>query len=450
MTTKKTPEDSSDDKVVPIADAKKGTAKKAAAKKTTKKKAAPKKATSTAAIAQATRDLIFKHTKMRPADTKGLAIPYVGTGSTLIDHMIGGNLTSDGKGPKCPGFPRKRITEVYGPESSGKTTLALHGIVEAQRDGGVALFLDFEHALDHEYARKIGVNYNKDKLIYYKPENLEQGLKMMYAGIALGVDFIALDSIAALVTKKELEKSLDKEERIGERARQLSRFLPKLVMWLSSDKYAKNKKGTAVVFINQTRQTIGGSNKGSGETTPGGRALKFFAYLRLRVVRTGSEVIKRKDEFTGKEQTFPYGNKTKVKITKTKIDATSGWTTDIFIRFGKGIDDHYSVIEAGATKKVIKKKSGGWYSFGEHSFQGRDNFRAFLLDNPKIYDEIKARVLEAVRSTKFEASPEPDGHDAVLAEMDKEFGEPEDEEDEFGFESEDDMDGFDEEGLDDE
>lgn len=412
-----------------------------------KKKPKKPDESSTAAIAQATRDLIFKHTKKRPADTRAVPLPFVGTGSTQIDHMIGGTITADGKGRKCPGYPRKRVTEIYGPEASGKTTLALHAIVEAQRVGGMAVFLDFEHALDHEYARAIGVNYNKDKLIYYRPENLEEGFKMMYAGIALGADLVVLDSIAALVSKKELEKSLDKEERIGERARQLSRFLPKLVMWLASDKYSKKNKrgGTAVVFINQVRSTIGGSSKGSGESTPGGRALKFFAYLRLRAVRTGSEVIKRKDKFTGKEQTFPYGNKTMVKITKTKIDATSGWTSDIFIRFGKGIDDHYSMIENGCSNRVIKKKTGGWYSYGEHRFQGRDNFRAFLLENPKVYAEITKRVLDAVRAATPEATPEPDGVDAVLADMGKEFDDDDDdEEDEIGFESEDEDDGFEE------
>jgi len=395
---------------------------KATTKKATTKKATTKKPSEEAKAAQAARNLIFKSTGQKPADTKSLAFPFVSSGSTLMDHMIGGNLTSDGKSRKCPGYPRKKITEIYGPEASGKTTLALHGIVEAQREGGIAMFLDFEHALDHDYARNVGVDYHKDKLLYYRPENLEQGLKMMYAGIAYGVDLIVLDSVAALVSAKELSKSLDKEERIGERARQMSKFLPKLVMWLSSEKYSKNKKGTAVIFINQTRDTIGGGSKGSNETTPGGKALKFFACLRIRAVRTGSESVKRKDQFTGKEQTYPYGNKTMVKLVKTKIDATSGWSTDIFIRFGKGIDDHYSMIEAAAGKKVVKKKSGGWYTYGEHRFQGRDKFRDFLLSNPKVYEEIKLKTLDAIR-TKLNDAPEPDGVDTVIADMAAEFGE---------------------------
>jgi recombination protein RecA len=356
--------------------------------------------------------------------------------------MIGGTLSSDGKTPKCPGYPRGRVTEIYGPEASGKTTLALHAIAEVQKAGGLAMFLDFEHALDHDYARAVGVDYHPDKFLYYKPETLEMGFKMMYAGICLGVDMVVLDSVAALVSEKELKKDMAKEGRIGERARQMANFLPKLVMWLASEKYSKNKRGgTACLFINQTRALIGGSGKGGpGESTPGGKALKFFAYLRIRTWRTGSETIEKKDKFTGQVQTFAYGNRTRVKIVKSKLDAKEGFTTDIFIRFGQGIDDHYSIIEAGASNKVINKGGGGWYQYGEHKMQGRDKFREFLVGNPKVYEEVKAKVLAAVRSGDDGPAPKPDGVDAILVSMDAEFGPTEggDEEDfdaeDFGFE----------------
>lgn len=393
-------------------------------KKTTAKKKAAKKEPkegSTAAIARVTQKLIYDFTKQRPASTEAKALPFVSSGSAQLDHMIGGTLTVGGR-PKCPGYPRRRVTEIYGPEASGKTTLALHAIAEAQRDGGIGMFLDFEHALDHEYARAVGVNYRKDKFLYYQPENMEQGFKMMYAGIAMGVDIVVLDSIAALVSEKELKKDMDKEARIGERARQMSNFLPKLVMWLSSDKYSKNKKGTAAIFINQARDIIGQS-KGSGETTPGGKALKYFAYLRLRSWRMGSEMVEVVDKFTGKKQDFPYGNKTRVKVVKTKIDAKEGFTADIFIRFGKGIDDYYSIIEGGVTTGVIKK-GGAWYSYEEHKFQGRDKFRTFLVENPKVFEDAKSKVLSAIRSDKNEPIPEPNGDEAVLKSMEAEFGAP--------------------------
>jgi recombination protein RecA len=350
----------------------------------------------------AIRNLVFKVTGEKPLSENKGPIPAAPSGSTCIDDLIGGALAADKSGPKCPGYPRRHITEIYGAESSGKTTAALQAIAEVQKKGGTAMFLDFEHALDHQYARRIGVDFDENRLSLYQPDTMEKGWQMIHIGIAGGVDLIVVDSVAAMVPDAELNKKKAGEApKIGAVAASMASNLPKVCNWLSSPKYQKNPKGTALIFLNQIRASIstgGGGGQGTNENTAGGYALKFFSYLRIKFTRIRTERLpgKKKDPLTGKEVTLPYGNLTQVKLVKSKVDGKQGFTTEIFIRFNHGIDDHYSLIEAGVSTKVISK-SGAFYEYGGQRYQGRDRLRRYLMDNPKVFNELRVKILSRVR-----------------------------------------------------
>lgn len=348
--------------------------------------------------------------------------PCVSSGSFAIDDLIGGSLASDGK-PKCPGYPRRRITEVFGAESSGKTTGALQAIAECQRNGGWAVFLDFEHALDHGYAKALGVSFDESKLLLYQPDTLEEGMKLIYVNIMMGADLIVVDSVAAMVPASELEKGADDAAAIGLQARAFSRFLPLIGIWLwKAEAKARNPEGTALILINQIRATIskGGPGGGGPETnTSGGKALKFYAYLRLLYTKIKSEYVEKKNKFNGKKIRQPYGNHTQVKIIKSKIDAKQGQTADIFIRFGQGIDDALSLIEAGVNHKFIQKE-GAWYSFKGQRYQGRDDLRTFLKNDRKAFEELRRNVLDCVQAGAVAATDDEDDGDDI--DLDGEFG----------------------------
>lgn len=354
-----------------------------------------------AKAAQAARSAILKSTGKKAVGQDRGPQPFVPSGSSCIDDIIGGTLAPDGSGPICPGYPRKRITEIYGAEASGKTTAALQAIAEVQKQGGIAMFLDFEHALHHAYAAAIGVSFDEDKLLLYSPSDLEEGWKMLYLGLRAGVDLVVVDSVASMVLKEEMDKKIDDVARIGALARNMSQMLPKVVNWLDDPTHSSNPKGTALILLNQTRSLIqAGGGRGDNETTAGGKAPKFFAHLRLKFTRIRSESVKKKDKFTGKEKTFQFGNHTQVKVVKSKIDGKAGHTTDIFIRFGHGIDDQFSMIEAGVTNKIIKK-SGGYYEFNGQKFQGREKLRAFLVSHPDEFVALRTQVLKAVRTDEL-------------------------------------------------
>ncbi len=329
----------------------------------------------------------------------------VSTGSLAVDNLIGGSARSDGK-PICLGFPRRHITEIYGPESSGKTTLLLSAVAKVQRAGGVVMFIDFENSLDLHYAGQIGVNTGDPSFAFFQPNNMEEGLKMIYVGIAAGVDLICVDSVAAMVPKLELEKPLDDAAKIGAVAAKLAGVLPKLALWLrqgpwegagENRKSVKGHSGTALVFTNQIRALIStsGHSGGESENTSGGKALKFFAYLRLRTSRIRSEFIERKDNMTGKKVRKAYGNLTDVKCVKNKMDGKQSHSTQIFIRYGFGIDDCLSIIEAAVVQGLVKKE-GAYYSLGNERHQGKDKFRQFLLSNPKVVEALRVKIAESV------------------------------------------------------
>jgi len=390
----------------------------------------PEKKTPSAnsSVAARARAAILKATGMKPLQPGSHSYGYVSTGSFSVDMLIGGTKTLDGKGVICPGFPRRRITEVYGAESSGKTTLLISAMVQAQKAGGKALLIDFEHSLDLSYAQKLGLSMDEDKILVYQPDNMEAGFNVMYLGIMSGYDIIGVDSVAAMVPKAELEKGFDDAAKIGAVAAKFSRELPKFVSWLNrypvlpGDKEKKvrdpNHPGTALVFINQVRALISTSGYGGGggdqENTSGGKALKFFAYERLRLAKIKAEVIERIDPMTGRKKRYPYGNVTDVKVVKSKIDAKQGHSTQIFIRYGSGIDDYFSVIETGAAYKLIRK-DGAFYTLGTERFKGRDAFRKHLIDNPTVYDALRLKLAQVVNSGAVAAEEEPEEDELVTA-----------------------------------
>ena len=287
-------------------------------------------------------------------------IPSTSTGSLGLDIALG-----------IGGIPKGRITEVFGPESSGKTTLALHMIAEAQKGGGCCAFIDAEHALDAIYAQKLGVNVKK--LIVSQPDNGEQALEIVDTLIRSGaMDLIVVDSVAALVPKAEIEGEMG-DSHMGLQARLMSQALRKLTGTIS-------KTNCSLIFINQTRMKIG-VMFGNPETTTGGNALKFYASIRLDIRRIGS--IKEKENVIG--------NQTKVKVVKNKV-APPFKIIEFDIMYGKGISRIGEVLDLGVTTEIIEK-SGSWFAYkGQKIGQGRENAKKYLGENPKVTKEIEEKI----------------------------------------------------------
>ena len=291
---------------------------------------------------------------------KSMDIEVVSTGSLGLDIALG-----------VGGLPRGRIVEIYGPESSGKTTLALHTVAEAQKKGGICAFIDAEHALDVVYARKLGVN--TDDLLISQPDTGEQALEIADTLVRSGaVDVLVVDSVAALVPRSELEGEMG-DVQPGSQARLMSQALRKLTSSIS-------KSRTMVVFINQIRMKIG-VMYGSPETTSGGNALKFYASVRLDIRRIGA--IKERDEVIG--------NQTRVKVVKNKL-APPFKQVEFDIMYGEGVSKLGELIDLGVKANVVEK-SGSWFSYDSQRIgQGRENAKQFLKDNPEIANQIEAAV----------------------------------------------------------
>ncbi|MGO4887708.1 recombinase RecA [Anaerobacillus sp. MEB173] len=306
-------------------------------------------------------------------------ISTISSGALALDIALG-----------VGGYPRGRIIEVYGPESSGKTTVALHAIAEVQRNGGQAAFIDAEHALDPVYAEKLGVNI--DELLLSQPDTGEQALEIAEALVRSGaVDILVIDSVAALVPKAEIEGEMG-DSHVGLQARLMSQALRKL-------SGAINKSKTIAIFINQIREKVG-IMFGNPETTPGGRALKFYSSVRLEVRR--AEQLKQGNDVVG--------NKTKIKVVKNKV-APPFRQAEVDIMYGEGISREGSLIDIGSELDIVQK-SGAWYSFNEERLgQGRENAKQFLKENPDITAEIEAMIREHHNldgETKVEAPAETD------------------------------------------
>ncbi|NSW78615.1 MAG: recombinase RecA [Chthonomonadetes bacterium] len=301
-----------------------------------------------------------KGSVMRLGDAAKMQIEAIPTGSIALDMAIG-----------IGGIPRGRITEIYGTESSGKTTLALQIIAEAQKRGGICAFVDAEHALDPEYARAIGVQI--DQLYISQPGTGEEALEIMDALIRTGaIDVVVLDSVAALVPRAEIEGEMG-DAHVGMQARLMSQALRKIGGSVS-------KTGTAAIFINQLREKIGIAY-GNPETTPGGRALKFWASVRLEVRRVD----------TIKQGTEVIGARTRVKVAKNKV-APPFKQAEFDIIFGKGISRAGGILDLGVESGIITK-SGTWFTYGDIRLgQGRENARAFLEEHPEVAEEIEARI----------------------------------------------------------
>ena len=305
-----------------------------------------------------------KGSVMRLGDDSRPPVSVIPTGSVALDVALG-----------VGGFPRGRIIEVYGPESSGKTTVALHAVASAQRAGGNAAFIDAEHALDPVYAKALGVDI--DNLLVSQPDTGEQALEITDMLVRSGgLDIIVIDSVAALVPKAEIEGEMG-DSHVGLQARLMSQALRKITGALSST-------GTTAIFINQLREKIG-VFFGNPETTTGGKALKFYASVRLDVRRIGG--LKDGDQ--------PVGNRTRVKVVKNKM-APPFKQAEFDILYGQGISREGSLLDLGVDNAVVRK-SGAWFTYGEDQLgQGKENARNFLKDNPQLAAEIEEKILAAL------------------------------------------------------
>lgn len=310
---------------------------------------------------------------MKLGESTHMQVEIVPSGSLALDIALG-----------TGGLPRGRIIEVYGPESSGKTTVALHAIAEVQKIGGQAAFIDAEHALDPSYANKLGVNI--DELLLSQPDTGEQALEIAEALVRSGaVDIIVIDSVAALVPKAEIEGEMG-DSHVGLQARLMSQALRKLSGAISKSK-------TIAIFINQLREKVG-VMFGNPETTPGGRALKFYSTVRLDVRRV--ETIKMGNDMVG--------NRTRIKVVKNKV-APPFKQAEIDIMYGEGISKEGSIIDIGAELDIVDK-SGAWYSFaGERLGQGRENAKQYLKEHQEICNTIEQKIREASNLTTSVASP---------------------------------------------
>jgi len=303
-----------------------------------------------------------KGSVMRLGERPVIQTAVIPTGSIALDVALG-----------VGGLPRGRVIEVYGPESSGKTTVALHAVANAQRNGGIAAFIDAEHALDPEYAKALGVD--TDALLVSQPDTGEQALEIADMLIRSGaLDVIVIDSVAALVPRAEIEGEMG-DSHVGLQARLMSQALRKITGIL-------NNSGTTAIFINQLREKIG-VMFGSPETTTGGRALKFYASVRLDVRRIESL----------KDGTDVVGNRTRVKVVKNKVAAPFK-QAEFDIMYGKGISREGSLIDVGVEQSIIRK-SGAWYTYdGDQLGQGKEKAREFLKENPDVAAEIEKKILE--------------------------------------------------------
>jgi recombination protein RecA len=307
-----------------------------------------------------------KGTIMRLGDNAIDAVDVISTGSIGLDAALG-----------IGGLPKGRVIEIYGPESSGKTTLALHAIAESQKTGGIAAFIDAEHAFDRFYAQKLGVDV--ENLLVSQPDNGEQALEITENLIRSGaIDIIVIDSVAALTPKSEIEGEMG-DSKMGLQARLMSQALRKLTATIS-------KTATCCIFINQLREKIG-VMFGNPETTTGGNALKFYASVRLDIRRQTQ--LKEGDEVVG--------NHVKVKVVKNKV-APPFRKAEFDIIFGEGISRAFEIIDLATELNVIKK-SGSWFSYGDTKLgQGRDAVKKILQDNPELADELEGKIREVLRS----------------------------------------------------
>ncbi|WAA13529.1 recombinase RecA [Fervidibacillus halotolerans] len=338
-----------------------------------------------AALEQALKQIekqFGKGSVMKLGEQTDRQVSTVSSGSLALDIALG-----------VGGYPRGRIIEIYGPESSGKTTVALHAIAQVQAEGGQAAFIDAEHALDPQYAKNLGVNI--DELLLSQPDTGEQALEIAEALVRSGaIDIIVVDSVAALVPKAEIEGEMG-DAHVGLQARLMSQALRKL-------SGAINKSKTIAIFINQIREKVG-VMFGNPETTPGGRALKFYSTVRLEVRR--AEQLKQGNEMVG--------NKTKIKVVKNKV-APPFKTAEVDIMYGEGISLEGEIIDIGSELDIVQK-SGAWYSYeGERLGQGRENAKIFIKEHPELKKEILGKIREHYQLAPIKSEPEQENQEDLI------------------------------------
>lgn len=319
-----------------------------------------------------------KGTVMRLGDKKVMDVATIPTGSLSLDIAVGIN-----------GLPKGRVVEIYGPESSGKTTLAIHAIAECQRTGGIAAFIDAEHAFDKTYAEALGVN--TEELLISQPDNGEQALEITENLIRSGaIDIIVIDSVAALVPRSEIEGEMG-DSKMGLQARLMSQAMRKLTGTIG-------RTGSCCIFINQLREKIG-VMFGNPETTTGGNALKFYASMRLDIRRSGSAIKDKEGNVVG--------NHVKVKVVKNKL-APPFRIAEFDIMYGEGISKNGEIIDLGVDHDIVQK-SGAWYSYsGAKIAQGREAAKQFLVDNPEVALDLEAKIKARIIGTdEVEAPEEP-------------------------------------------
>ncbi len=309
-----------------------------------------------------------KGSVMKMGDQQVVDVESISTGSLGLDIALG-----------IGGFPRGRVIEIYGPESSGKTTLAIHAIAECQRKGGIAAFIDAEHAFDRTYAEKLGVD--TENLLISQPDHGEQALEIAENLIRSGaIDIIVIDSVAALVPRSEIEGEMG-DSKMGLQARLMSQAMRKLTATIG-------KTGCTCIFINQLREKIG-VMFGNPETTTGGNALKFYASIRLDIRRSGSAIKDKEGNLLG--------NHVKVKVVKNKL-APPFRIAEFDIMYGEGISKTGEIVDLGVQFDILKK-SGSWYSYGDSKIaQGRDAAKQFFMDNPETAEEVEGKIIEALKN----------------------------------------------------
>lgn len=389
---------------------KKGAATKPKAQKPKKRSTALTAATESLQKLFGTNDSTLvpldENTRTEPQD-------HLPVGSVVLDHVIGGVPNSLGVAP-CPGVPCSRITEIYGPEGSGKTTVALNVVRETLRrdPGASAVFLDFEHALSKDFCEQMGLPiHDRNRFQLRQPETLERGLQIMMVAAGMGVDVIVLDSVGAVVPVENYEKSIEEQAKnvtgqIGLIARKWSAFVPRFQGVLA-------KTGTALIAIAQMRKNLSGY--GSGEQPQGGEVWKFYSSVRLKLSRKSIIQVDRYDPLTNKNTKQGVGLECRVKVDKSKVSGSVGTEAIFYLRFGDGIDDARSLLEIAGSHKIVKK-SGSWFNFirdnGEEvKGQGGEMFRTALMETPGAYDEMVSKVVPVLRSGRpGQRTPKDEGH----------------------------------------
>lgn len=318
-------------------------------------------------------------------------VPCIPTGSVILDYLIGGYRTVNGE-KRCPGIPRGRITEIFGPEGSGKSTIATQAAIQCQQAGGTVCYLDYEHAFAPTYAADLGLVLDPESFVLLQPKSWEEGAEIISEMIIAKVDLIVVDSLAAMKPQSVIDnKEVSATGQVGHIARLQSDFLPKILNDLEAS-------GTSLIYINQLRSNIKTSKYDAGpdEETSGGRALKFYASLRIQLKKSKQEFAQVENELTGVSEKQPISNFVKAKNVKNKVSKHQGHQAEFVIRYGEGIDNVRSVIDIACARKIIHQ-GGAWFTYisstgNEIKYQGKENLRDFFMENTEEFYSLVGKI----------------------------------------------------------